>query len=428
MKRALLTGSALLCASAAAQPASAQVPATAPAPAPATTPAPPATAAQASPSPAPAPASVPAPPAAAPPAWYAKLKLGAFVDTYASINENFPKAQTGENLFRAYDVSNGFAIHWAGLDASFDADPVGGTINLRFGPGASIFNQTDGAIGLVNVKQAYATWKPLSSLTFDLGKFESFVGSEVADSQANINYTRSALYWLAQPLFFTGLRLDWAPVDVLDVKLMIANGWNNSVDTNTGKTGGAQVTLKPSDKVALALGYVFGPEQADTIINPMTKVVSAVPGADQRFRHFVDFTADVNPTPKLRLLLDGSLGVEQIVVNQATQATQQVKWYGANLAVRYAATERFSVALRGEVYRDPNGFTTSTYTGNVAKDLTLVDGTLTLGFNPTENLLLKLDQRVDHAQTPDGAQLFVTGTGASSVQVTTTLGVVATTN
>ncbi len=101
-----------------------------------------------------------------------------------------------------------------------------------------------------------------------------------------------------------------------------------------------------------------------------------------------------------------------------------MKWYGANLVVRYAATERFSAALRGEVYRDPNGFTTV-----AGKDVTLVDGTLTLGFNPTENLLFKLDQRVDHAETTDGAQLFLKGTnGASTNQVTTTFGVVATTN
>jgi hypothetical protein len=359
------------------------------------------------------------PPAPPPPPWYSKIKFDAFVDVYASVNYNFPKPQTGENGFRAYDVTNGFAIQWAGLDATWSPDPVGGTISLRFGPGANIHNQSDAAAGLVNVKQAFASWKPWTTVTVDFGKYDQPFGSEVAESQFDINYTRSALYWLGQPLFFTGLRLDYAPLDALDIKLFLTNGWNDSVSLNEGKSGGVQVTVKPNDKVSLAAGYMLGPQQPDVMLYPAATMMAPtdIPGADQRLRHFVDFVADVNPTDKFRLLLNGSLGIDKT-------AAQQVMWFGANLAARYAFTERFSAALRGEVYRDPNGFTTV-----AGEDVTLVDGTLTLGFNPTENLLFKLDQRVDHESTPDGKGLFLKGVdGSSNLQVTTTIGVVATTN
>jgi hypothetical protein len=397
--------------------APAAVPASTPAAAPASTPA--ATSA----TPVTTPAATPAAPP--PPPWYSKIKFAAFVDAYASVNYNFPKPQTGENGFRAYDVTNGFAIQWAALDATWSPDPVGGTISLRFGPGANIHNQGDSAAGLINVKQAYATWKPASTFTIDFGKYDQPFGSEVAETQFDINYTRSALYWLGQPLFFTGFRLDWAPIDQLEIKLFLANGWNQSVDMNAGKSGGVQVTVKPNDKVSLAAGYMLGPEQPDVMLYPAATMMAPtdVAGADQRLRHFVDFVADVNPTDKLRLLLNGSLGLEK-VAPVAPSTVQQVVWYGANLAVRYAFTDKLSAALRGEIYRDPNGFTTV-----AGEDVTLVDGTLTLGFNPTENLLFKLDQRIDHESTPDGRGLFLKGVdGPSNLQVTTTLGVVATTN
>ena len=88
-----------------------------------------------------APAAAPAPPAAPPaPKWYDKIKVDGFVDTYASANFNFPKPQTGINGLRAFDVTNGAALHWAGLNASFAPEPVGATIALRFGPGANIYN------------------------------------------------------------------------------------------------------------------------------------------------------------------------------------------------------------------------------------------------------------------------------------------------
>jgi hypothetical protein len=335
------------------------------------------------------------------------------------------------NRFRAYDNTNGFAIHWAGLEASYNPEPVGGQISLRFGPGANLHNAGDAASSsLINVKQAYATWKPFSKLIIDFGKYDQPFGSEVAETQNDINYTRSALFWLAQPLFFTGFRIDIPVVDAFDIKLFLANGWNNSIDNNQGKSVGVQFTVKPNDKFSLAAGYMVGPEQGD--LNPPAfpgNPPTDNPNANKFMRHFLDLVLDWNPNEKFRLLLNGSFGLEDTPFNQ------QFKWGGANLALKFAPTDRFYVALRGEFYKDPNGFTSlnglllpAPAAVGRQPDVTIEDGTLTLAFNPTPNLLLKLDQRVDHA-SPQNPGLFLKGvTGLSEWQVTTTLGVVATTN
>jgi hypothetical protein len=389
----------------------------------------------------PAPPAAAAAPAAAPERWVDRFQVEGFVDAYAGLNFNFPRSQSGANGFRAYDVTNGAALHWVGLNFSYPASPVGGAVSLRFGPSASLYAGGDASINLTSVKQAFASWKPggaEGTVTLDFGKYDQPFGSELADSQLNLNYTRSVLYWYAQPLFFTGFRLDWAPVAAFDVKLFAVNGWNNSLDNNSGKSFGVQVMLKPADAFIAYLGYLAGPEQADTqsIFCPAGTAFSAgadacaaspgaaggaatvaVPGANQRVRHLADVVLDVNPTKDVRLLFNATYGHDQVPVG--ANPTAGVSFYGANLGARYAFNDTFALAARGEVYWDPDGFSTAT-----GKFTRLVDGTLTLAAAPSEHLQIKLDGRLDYANDA----FFVQGSaGASSVQITTTLGVVATT-
>jgi hypothetical protein len=72
-------------------------------------------------------------------------------------------------------------------------------------------------------------------LQIDFGKFDTWIGAEVADSQYNMTYTRSALF-TTQPLFHTGVRVDVAASDQLDLKVYAVNGYNNSIDNNAMKT------------------------------------------------------------------------------------------------------------------------------------------------------------------------------------------------
>ncbi|HYP88766.1 MAG TPA: outer membrane beta-barrel protein, partial [Polyangiaceae bacterium] len=226
------------------------------APAPAPTPAPPAPA-PLTPAPAPPAETLPAPadpePDLPPPtassddadgsySWYDAIEFSAFADGYLSVNYNFPKPQSGRNVLRAHDTTNGFALAWVGVNASYPADPVGATVSLRFGPAArevgNCFNDDkstcDANNGLQNVKQAFASWKPGGSdsmLQLDLGKFETPFGAEVSESHLNMNYTRSMLY-ASQPVTHTGLRATLAFADAFDLKLLAVNGWNNSIDNN----------------------------------------------------------------------------------------------------------------------------------------------------------------------------------------------------
>jgi hypothetical protein len=427
---------------AAPAPAPSAAPSAPPAPAPAPTPAPAQTVAPA-PAPAPAPPPAAAAPAPAAPAehWYDKFQLGAFVDAYANINWNFPEVQVGQNGFRAYDTANGFALSWVGFDASYPAAPVGGTVSLRFGPTAKAFAGLDDPVGLGYLKQAYATYKPgfaNDKLTIDFGKYEQPFGAEVSDSQANLNYTRSVLYWYAQPLFFTGFRVEYAPVKQFSVKLVAVNGWNNTIDNNGGKSGGIQLAWKPVDEFAAYLGYLVGPEQAESIVvtcganttfdgkagcsslvgAPASTTKTSQPEVDTHLRHLVDVVLDANPTKDVRLLFNADYGHDQLT--DPSGGVTPVSWYGGNLAARYAFTDQLSLAARGGVFWDPQGVMTAT-----SVFTRVIDTTLTFGIAPTPNLLVRLEGRVDVANEPFFTRLL---DQTSKVQGTTILGVVVMTN
>jgi hypothetical protein len=411
-----------------------------------------------------------APPAAEPKTpWYDALSVGAFVDAYVGFDFNFPKGMLGgrwrENPIRAYDRANGFSLAQVGLDFGYDADSVGGTLQLRFGPeaellgGACAGGRCDSEYGLSNVKQGYATWRPRGAdggVAIDLGKFDTPYGAEVADSQYNLNYTRGALYWLGQPAYHTGLRVTADLNRSLLLRLLAVNGWNRSLDNNSGKTFGLQGTYRlpkaadsDEDALTLSLGYLMGPEQPD--------FAEIICGSDERFdleanpdsgcvpnagssgdsgvvdrgsantkglRHFLDLTAVANPLPELVLLLNGSYGTEKLRSETELSEFEGYDWYGVMVAARYAATDQLGIGGRFEYVADPKG----RITGVLVDDVNIITQTVTLDYSPADALTFKLDGRVDWS----GKKIFPKGVKPieenSGTAFSATLGAVVSTN
>jgi hypothetical protein len=324
---------------------------------------------------------------------------------------------------RAFDPYQGFSLNWAGVNVAYTADPIGATVGLRFGPGAVLYNtgvpSTDAAAGLLYVKQAYATWKATGSLTLDLGKWDEPFGSEVADSQLNMNYSRSVLFWYIQPLSFTGLRANYALGANANLLLFAANGYNEAIDNNSGKTFGGQLMVKPMDTLTLYAGYAGGTEVADQTAGAMGALPAAgnkIVGAPSDWRHLVDVVVDYDPTAALRFLANFDWRTEDNVVPAGPNAHSAVDW-GINLVARYNFSDAFNAALRGEYFSDKHGDLIGT-TSDFDADLTLTYGIGT-------HLAFMLDDRIDVANDA----IFAGNSDGSTTktQFTTTLGVIAST-
>jgi Putative beta-barrel porin-2, OmpL-like. bbp2 len=96
------------------------------------------------------------------------------------------------------------------------------------------------------------------SLQFDFGKFVTPAGFEVIESKDNWNYSRGLLYWLAIPLYHQGLRVAYSPNDRVSLTGFVFNGWNNSVDNNTGKSIGVSLSFKPNPALMITENYIGG--------------------------------------------------------------------------------------------------------------------------------------------------------------------------
>lgn len=389
--------------------------------------------------------------------WYDLIEFSAFVDAYASVNYNFPKPQYGKNLLRAHDYSNGFALSWVGVNASYPADPVGATISLRFGPTARQIGNgcladdkahCDTGEGIENVKQAFASWRPGgpdSLFTLDLGKFDTPYGAEVAESHLNMNYTRSMLY-VSQPVFHTGLRGSFAVSDLFDFKVLAVNGWNNTIDNNVGKSFGAQLNFHfrdrdDADLVGVSVGYLGGPEHDDTLVvkcgvgerfskDSSDCVADATSTQETQglldrassntdgWRHLVDLVVTANPHEQLRLVLNADFGLDNYRSSTNPSQFESSSYYGVLLGARVAILDEFGVAARGEYFHDSHGFI-NPYPDNPQD---IWGGTLTLDYLPADFLTIRLDNRFDWSSREIFTQSIRDQVGS---QFTTTLGVVA---
>jgi len=393
--------------------------------------------------------------------WEDTFDVRVFADAYFGWNYNSPKPQaTGNGVIRAFDTSNGFALAWAGLDIGHAPEPIGGMLSLRFGPSAQRYNSScagkcDSEYGLQNVKQAYASFRPGgdgSPISLDFGKFDTIYGAEVADSQDNINYTRGVLYWLGQPAFHTGLRASLEITKNLSARALVVNGWNNTIDNNTGKTFGAQFTAhaprsETHEWLSASLGYLGGPERDDTVavqcaagtVFDANSASGCSPGTSGKtsgtvdrpgnnssgWRHFVDLLITSDPIDSLHLVLNADYATEKQRNSDFATTFTGHSWLGAMLGARYLLSEKFAVAGRGEIYRDKDGVTTGSVNGIPITRATIYTATVTLDYLPSKNLLFRLDNRLDSSTK----QIFPKGVRElSGTQVTSTLGVVVTTN
>jgi hypothetical protein len=299
-----------------------------------------------------------------------------------------------------------------------------------------------------------------------LGKFDTLYGAEVADSQHNFNYTRGLLFWLVQPAFHTGLRANFDIVDEFWITALLANGWNNSLDQNAGKSFGIQFNAAVAGDGAEApplfdahLGYLVGPETQDwgewpdfcdpgrgfnpqVGCEPLAADGPQYPAfrrreageANSELRHLIDLVLSLRPTPELALVLNADLAFDRVrdpallyTSLPTLPGFESQSMWGVSLLGRYQFTPSWALAARGELVSDPDGRATADgdpYIFNVP-DLMLYSGTLTAEYAPHPNLVLRLDGRVDAAN--EDVYPVVTRS-YSPVQFTTALGAVVHTN
>jgi len=289
--------------------------------------------------------------------------VSGFIDTYYGVNFNHPIDNSIN--FRAYDFrSKNISLGMIELildkapDASGPAGRTGYHVSIGFGDGIAVTNSFDPASPFINqiVKEAYFSYlAPVGKgLQVDVGKFVTPMGAEVVEAKDNWNYSRSLLYTYAIPLYHFGARAKYTFNDKAAVTGFLVNGWNNVVDTNSGKTYGFSLALTPNKKFTFTPTYLAGPELPTGSLGTTTG--GNLFNVNNIWRQTWDFVAAYNANAKWSFILNGDYGRG----DRTAPTSPIVNWEGVAGYAKYAVNDNNYLAARYEYFEDHNGFETGT--------------------------------------------------------------------
>ena len=213
------------------------------------------------------------------------------------------------------------------------------------------------------------------------GLFVTTLGTEILPNPGayNDNISRSFLFNFAIPLRHLGMLFTYPVLKTLSINGGLVTGWDNPKDNNKQPSGLWGFSFTPMDEFALVSSFIYGPEQFRN-------------NGNQRFT--MSHVATIKPFDPLALIIEYSYGHEE---KASLGGTRDAQWQGLAGIVSYGWTDRFSTALRGEIFNDPDGARLGgNFTGTHA-NVTVSEITLTGSYQFTKMLLGRLEYRQDWA-------------------------------
>jgi len=236
-------------------------------------------------------------------------------------------------------------------------------------------------------------WQPSLASGFDLtaGKFDSPMAIERDDAPLNFQATSSFTFDYARPVKFTGLAAHEALSPHLELWAIVANGWDDDVDNNKGKTGGLYALWSPSLAAHLGLGVLYGPEKDHQENDDRSAVIG---------------TLLLQPTESWVVGAESVYGQEP----HSAVAGGTARWYGEMLFTHLRFDRHWAATLRMDYFDDVGGGRTGT--PQVLREITLSPQYLVGGgfygiFRYLDRtslrlpeLVLRLDLRRDRSSAP----------------------------
>lgn len=267
--------------------------------------------------------------------------VDAYYQTYLSAPDN-----VGTSFGTSFADRTGFALGMANVIASYDGEKTGVVADLAFGPRGI---DAVGGDNDVFVNQLYAYWNVSEGTTLTLGRFNTYLGYEVISPTGNFNYSTSWLF-SSGPFSHLGLKADFALSDDFSLMLAVMNA-TDIYDNTTGDYAlGAQ------------LGYAG---------------------------QFLNFYYDSGIQLGFEIDYTGGFDLSDaffLGINAAYQTSDDAGFYGVALYPQYAASDAFSLGLRGEMFG---------YHQKDVDDIPSVLGLTLTGSYSVENLTIKPEIRLD---------------------------------
>lgn len=205
------------------------------------------------------------------------FSLTGYVDAYYQANLNSVDGIGDDEIYIPFQSSftgntNTFGIGNVNLLAEKTLGKVSFVGQIGFGPrasqangdsnlGALLENDTAPDFGTFasTVQQLFVTYSPSENVTFTLGNFGTFVGYEVIDAPANMNYSMSHLFSNG-PFYHTGAKVDFAFGEGFGAMVGVFNDTDSKFDVVEGKHFGGQLSYS-NDQLGVYLNALAGKEE-----------------------------------------------------------------------------------------------------------------------------------------------------------------------
>jgi hypothetical protein len=327
---------------------------------------------------------------------------------------------------------------------------AGFRIDTIYGEDAKYLNDTaiNGATNTsgLALEQALVKFRiPVGNgLDIYMGKFVTFLGYEVIESPANLNFSRGLLFTNLIPLTHTGVYADYKFNSTVEAKFGIVDGWNNSTSSSIGNGAGAgtndsssfgkaitgQINVNaPGGNANITQSFIFSPDGEPGVV-----------GQDNGPLAVYDIWGNWNPTfikdSALLLGFNVDFGYNGASGSPAAPAATTVAeplgvsdsntFYGVALYAQYKFSKVFNLAGRLEyIHSDEalnpkfgDGGSFGADGGFTPGSQDDYSGTLTASFNIWDNLLTRIEYRIDDLSGN------TTGTGHTAIQNEITLNAV----
>jgi hypothetical protein len=343
-----------------------------------------------------------------------RFKISGWIDSGITFNPDSP--QGNQNFGRLFDdranepLLNQLVINFeralapepGQFDWGFKLQFMYGS-DARFIHSLGLFDRTANETLQPDLVEAYLNFHfPViteGGLDLKLGKFVTLEGAETIDPRTDFFYSHTCIFNFGIPFNHTGALATFHATKSLDLYAGITRGVNTSVEDNNDSPafdGGVGLNLLDGKLTALASTHI-GPETPDD---------------NRHNRYLNDLTITAKPAKNLTAITDLNY-----IYDEAADATG----YGIAQYFIYTINDVLSVGLRGEIWRDADGFYVASFAenddaldllrgGSVTIDPRTVGGgkttygAVTLGLNikppvpkPAASLVFRPELRFDRA-------------------------------
>ena len=260
------------------------------------------------------------------------FRFSAYADVYYGYD--FSKPANNERLYVTQAARhNEFNLNWGYLLAEFES----GRLRSNFGIHTGTYVQYNYAAEPNDLTRliylANAGVKLSEGVWIDAGVISPHTGYESVASLDNEMYTR-ALATEYTPYYLTGAKLSAKLSSQLDLTAVVVNGWQIIAETNDAKSFGLNLAYRPTDKLTLSYGNLFGNEAPVSV-------------TEKKFRSYHNAWVRYNVGDRFHLVASGDYGSQELP-DSGDQATFSI-WM---LIAGYAVSERLNVAARVENMQD----------------------------------------------------------------------------